>query len=671
MKKQSLSLSTLLAIGGWAFFSLNSYANLNLPEFVQPNQNLTAQGVLPIAQSIAQRAADYNDFRPRALLDWHPKKRMMLISTRTTGTTQQLHLISKPKGEMLQLTDFSDPVRVAQFEPKNGNYIVFEKDDGGSEANQVYRLDLGEGKPIITQLTDPKEKHGTGPWNNRGNLIIINSTQLDKTATSGSRAEVSTELSLLDPLQPQAARKLISLPGGGWGDYSWSPDDRSIVAVNAKSINDTEVWIIDVASGKMRQVLPNPNGKSDQPIRFSNPHFSKDGKSLLITSDQAGEFQQLGSIRLDNLKTVIWSKHIPWDLSDVEVAHRGKQLATRVNRDGLSELHLFDSQSGKELRVPAMPKGAVGHPIWRKTEDELGFSLNSAQSPGELMSMNVRTGEVTHWTVPHPSRIDTGQFPAAEIIRWNSFDQRSISGLIARPPKDKFSGPRPVLISIHGGPEAQATIGFLGRNNYLLNELGITLIQPNVRGSAGFGKTFLKLDNGILREDSVKDIGALLDWIATQPDLDPKRVMVAGGSYGGYMSLAVSTQYADRIVGAIDVVGISHFSTFLENTESYRRDLRRVEYGDERVPEMRAFMDKIAPLNNAQKITKPLFVIQGKNDPRVPVTEAEQMVEKVKKNNIPVWYLVADNEGHGFARKPNADFMFFSQIRFMEEYLLK
>jgi dipeptidyl aminopeptidase/acylaminoacyl peptidase len=207
--------------------------------------------------------------------------------------------------------------------------------------------------------------------------------------------------------------------------------------------------------------------------------------------------------------------------------------------------------------------------------------------------------------------------------------------------------------------------------NYLINELGVAVIQPNVRGSSGYGKTFLTLDNGYRREDSVKDIGALLDWIATQPDLDARRVLVIGGSYGGYMSLAVATNYASRIVGAIDVVGISNFATFLDRTESYRRDLRRVEYGDERDPMMRAFMERIAPMNNSHRIAKPLFVVQGKNDPRVPLSESEQMVAKVRKNGVPVWYLMADNEGHGFARKPNTDFYQFAVVRFVEEYLLK
>lgn len=638
---------------------------------IEPNEHLTTIGIPPIEQAIAERAAQYNDFRPRALLDWHPKQRWMLISTRTKGATAQLHLLRQAKGEMEQLTDFPDSVRQATFEPKKGDYILFEKDDGGNEANQVYRLDLGSPKPVITQLTDSAEKHNSGPWNHRGEHIILASIGLDKTAAGGKRNEINTDISLLDPKNPKAKRKLVSLPGGGWDKFEWSHDDKTIVAINTKSINEAQVWLIDVASAKAHQILPAPGAAATQPIHYAHAHFSADDKSLIMTSDAAGEFRQLVQVDLASLQSTPWTAHIPWDVSQLNFAGKGRQLATTVNREGLSGLHLFDAKSGKELKTPALPSGGVSRLNWHPNATDLGFTLNSAQSPGEVYVLNIKTGKVEPWTTPYSTGIDTSKFPAAEIIRWNSFDQRSISGLIARPPKDKFKGPRPVFILIHGGPEAQAQIGFLGRFNYLLGELGVTLIQPNVRGSNGFGKSFLKLDDGLLREDSVKDIGALLDWIATQPDLDAKRVMVAGGSYGGYMSLAISTHYADRIVGAIDTVGISHFVTFLDRTESYRRDLRRVEYGDERIPEMRAFMEKIAPLNNAQKITKPLFVIQGKNDPRVPVNEAEQIVAKVKQNKTPVWYLVADNEGHGFQKKANADFSFFAQIKFMEEYLLK
>ena len=228
-----------------------------------------------------------------------------------------------------------------------------------------------------------------------------------------------------------------------------------------------------------------------------------------------------------------------------------------------------------------------------------------------------------------------------------------------------------MVIQIHGGPESQELPSFNPRRQSWVNELGAAVIIPNVRGSSGYGKTWLSLDNAEKREDSVKDIGALLDWVAKQPDLDASRVAVVGQSYGGYMVLAVAGHYSDRIAGVIDLYGISDFVTFLNNTEGYRRDLRRAEYGDERDPKMREFLERIAPLNHAEKITKPLFVIQGANDPRVPLSEAEQMVATVKKHGTPVWYLMAKDEGHGFAKKKNADFQFYATVMFMREFLLK
>jgi dipeptidyl aminopeptidase/acylaminoacyl peptidase len=294
----------------------------------------------------------------------------------------------------------------------------------------------------------------------------------------------------------------------------------------------------------------------------------------------------------------------------------------------------------------------------------------SARSPNDVYSVDAATGRVTRWTESELGGLVAAELAEPALVRWPSFDRREITGFYYRPPA-RFAGKRPVLINIHGGPEGQSRPGFVGRTNYYLNELGVAVIYPNVRGSTGYGKSFVKLDNGMKREDSVKDIGALLDWVARQPELDASRVMVTGGSYGGYMTLAVATNYNDRICCALDVVGVSHFGTFLQNTESYRRDLRRVEYGDERDPAMRAFFDRIAPLNNAARITKPLFVVQGGNDPRVPRTEAEQMVARVKRNGSPVWYLMARDEGHGFRKKGNADFQFYATVMFMRQHLLR
>jgi len=315
-----------------------------------------------------------------------------------------------------------------------------------------------------------------------------------------------------------------------------------------------------------------------------------------------------------------------------------------------------------------LPAGVIGNLSWHRNNRDLAFSFTSARSPDDCYSLDVISGKVERWTASETA-VHTDAFADAELIRWKSFDGKTISGFLYRPPA-KFSGSRPVLIDIHGGPEGQIRPGFLGRYNYYVNELGIAVVSPNVRGSTGYGKTYMKLDNGYLREDSYKDIRALIDWIGTRQDLDVNRIAVMGGSYGGHMTLAISTFYSDRIRCSIDVVGMSNLVTFLEHTEAYRRDLRRVEYGDERDPKMRDFLERIAPMNNIEKIRKPMLVVAGKNDPRVPVSESDQIVSALKKQGTPVWYMVAKDEGHGYRKKGNADFEFYASIAFLQKYLL-
>ena len=346
------------------------------------------------------------------------------------------------------------------------------------------------------------------------------------------------------------------------------------------------------------------------------------------------------------------------------------KVAFVTNEAGSSVLRFFDLTSWKELPRPPLLQGVIGAVQWRRGSDEVGFHIASARTAGDVFSVDLKTRKMTRWTNGNNPAMNTNEFVEPRLIKWKSFDGREITGFHYHPP-ERFAGKRPVIVNIHGGPEAQARPGFIGRNNYFVSELGVAMIFPNVRGSNGFGKSFLKLDNGMLREDSVKDIGALLDWIRAQPDLDGERVMIMGGSYGGYMTFASAVHFSDRIAGAVSIVGISNFVTFLERTESYRRDLRRVEYGDERDPAMRAFLESIAPVNNAEKITKPLMVVQGLNDPRVPYTEAEQIVASLKKRGTPAWFILAKDEGHGFVKKPNADYQFYATVEFARGTLLK
>ena len=522
------------------------------------------------------------------------------------------------------------------------------------------------------------------------------SVPLDRTAAGGRRSVVNTALTRLNPLQPDARQPLAHLPGTGWFMAAVSADERQAVLMRHVSATASELWLLDLgpnaapatnANTATHQSTPNPPGNPPAPIltqllpRPGAPaavyrplDFSPDGQHLWLLSDQAGEFVELMRLHLPTGQPAgqppgqlqRLGNPPPWDVEDAQPTADGRLVALRLNVDGRDELRLVDANTLRERPLPAnLPPGSVASLQCHPQRAELALAVVDAQSPSRVWTLDLTTGTAQPWTTPrlHPA-LRLGELTQQQTVRWRSFDGRQISGWINRPPA-RFKGRRPVLVSIHGGPEAQAKAGFGGRGNYLLQTLGIAQLQPNVRGSSGYGKTFLDLDNGRLREDSVKDIGALFDWLATQPDLDPQRVVVIGGSYGGYMSLAVAATYPQRIAGAIDVVGISHFVTFLETTETYRRDLRRVEYGDERDPAMREFLHRISPLTNAHRITKPLFVAQGRNDPRVPYTEAEQIVAKVRANGTPVWYLRAENEGHGFARKENADYQFYAMVLFL------
>ena len=634
---------------------------------VAPNANLVLRGIPPIPQRIAADVARYTDFRGHAFVAWHPTRREMVVSTRAAGAdVAQLFRLASPLGALEPLTSGGEPVRAARYEP-DGAAIVFARATGGDEAAQLFRLDLATRTEV--QITPSGQRHGLGVFLHRSSRLLHTSLPLDRTASGGTRREVTTTVTLLDTRNPASSRIVAELPGGGWDIGAVSPDDRSATVTRYRSAAESEVHLLDLASGALKQLLPAP-GAGSPATHLAGP-WRRDGSGFFVASDRSGEFRELGLYTLADGKLAPLSHRIQADVEDIDVSADGRTVAATFNVEGRHELRFFDADGLQELPQPSVGGASVSQLRFHPSLPLLACGLNGHDAPGRVATIDPSRAATVAWTEPaSPPGIDARRFGPQRIVRWNSFDGLRISGLLSQPPA-RFTGRRPVLIDIHGGPEGQARFGFLGRNNYFVEEMGVAVLRPNVRGSEGFGKTFLSLDNGVKREDSVKDIGALLDWIAQQPDLDASRVMVSGGSYGGYMSLAVATTYADRIAGAIDVVGISDFATFLQNTESYRRDLRRVEYGDERDPAMRAFFARISPLANASRITKPLFVVQGRNDPRVPYTEAEQIVAKVAAQGTTVWYLRAENEGHGFARKENADFQFYATVLFMRETLLK
>ncbi len=648
-------LSGLLAVSGLFVELVAGAAAIAAEAVVAPGENLVVEGIPPIPAALAEKAGRYTEFRSAGLFDWHPTERAILIGTRFADTNQ-VHHVAMPGGERRQLTFFADRVSGASYHPNAGDYFILGKDAGGGEFFQFFRYDLASGE--ATLITDGKSRNSPGPWSNGGNLIAYGSTR---------RTGADVDFYTMNPADPKSTDKLLcENPGGGWGVADWSPDDKTLLAGEYVSINESYLWLVDVASGK--KTLITPKG-SDEKIAYRPIAFSKDGKGVYVTTDRESEFMRLAYIDLASGKHSYLVADIPWDVESAALSDDGEGIAFVTNENGISKLYLFDIEANLHAAVPGVPVGIIGGLEWHKNNRDLGFVVASARSTADVYSLDTDNGKIDRWTHSETGGLNADSFAEPELVTWKTLDDRKISGFLYRPPA-KFKGPRPVMVIIHGGPEGQSRPGFLARNNYYINELGIALLYPNVRGSSGYGKSFLKLDNGFLREGTYRDIEALFDWIETQKDLDADRIMVTGGSYGGHMTLAVAVLYSDRIRCSLDVVGISNLVTFLERTESYRRDLRRVEYGDERDPKMRAFLEKIAPLNQADKIKKPMFVVQGKNDPRVPLSESVQIVETLEKNKTPVWYLMAEDEGHGFAKKKNADFQFYATILFVEKFLL-
>ena len=623
--------------------------------FAQLPDNLVVEGVPPVPPELKSNLGRYLEFRAAGFNDWHPLKREMIITTRFADAAQ-LHLVKMPGGARRQLTFLPEPVAYGTLDPKEGAFAVLSQDTGGGEFYQLYRYDLKDGR--ITLLTDGKSRNTDPHWSNSGEWLAYSSTR---------RTGRDTDLYLMNPRQPEGDRLLLKVQGGGWRALDWSPDDEQLLLGEYISINESRVHLLNRASGKVQLLTP----AAGERVSWSGASFAKDGNSIFVVTDKDSEFERMCRLDLRTRKLTPLGRPTQGDAENYSLSKDRNRLALVSNEEGVSVLRLLDARTGKELNAPNLPSGVIGGLKWHANNRDLAFTLSSASSPSDVYVLDARNGKAERWTESETGGLNPERFVEPELIRIKSFDGLAISGFLYRPDAKKFPGPRPVLVSIHGGPEGQSRPTFQARNNYYVNELGVAVLLPNVRGSAGYGKTFLTLDNGFKREDTVRDIGAFLDWIGRDGRLDAQRMAVIGGSYGGYMSLACMTHFSDRLRCGVDIVGISNFLTFMKNTADYRRDLRRVEYGDERDPAMAEFLGNISPANHADKITKPLFVVQGLNDPRVPATQSQQMVKAIRDHGGTVWFLMTKDEGHGFQKKRNVDVMSEGKVLFLKENLLK
>ncbi|MCS6986403.1 MAG: prolyl oligopeptidase family serine peptidase [Sphingomonadaceae bacterium] len=610
---------------------------------------LTLDGIPPVPAELVERVRPWMEFRQAAFRAWDPATRGMLVTTRFADVPQ-LHHVASPGAARRQLTFTAEPIQDALASPTTGDVRLVVQDRGGAENFQILRVD----GPRLVPLTDAASRATDPVWSKDGRLLGFAST---------ARNGRDTDLWIMDPRDPASRRLVAERQGGGWAFLDFTPDGRRALVANRISVRRTDLHWLDLATGAVTALTP-PGAE----VACGRVRIAADGR-IFAACDALSEFRELGT--LDPMTGAFRRLGSParWDVEEFALSPDGRRVAVVTNEAGISRLSIRDAATGAVLLAPPVPAGVISgldYAPW----GELGFTLTSARIPGDAFSLTAE-GELRRWTFSETGGLDPEANALPELVRVSSFDGRSVTGFLFRPDPRRHPGPRPLIVSIHGGPEAQARPVFQGRANYLLNERGVALFYPNVRGSTGFGKTFVSLDDGpFRREDAVKDLAALVRRLARDPGIDAQRIGVTGGSYGGYMTYAALTLFPELWRAGIAVVAISDFTTFLANTADYRRDLRRVEYGDERDPAQRAKLAEISPLGRAGRIRVPLMVVTGANDPRVPASEAHQMVAAVRAQGREAWHLVAANEGHGFRRKENQDVQFWTGLMFWERHLL-
>jgi dipeptidyl aminopeptidase/acylaminoacyl peptidase len=623
------------------------------PAKVREQGALVIDGIPEIPARLTERLNQYQNTRGAGFVAWHPSGKGMLIVTRF-GEAPQLHFVEAPGMDRRQLTFEREPVATGAFDPSEPGGFFFKRDTGGGEFDQYYWWDVASGKAAL--LTDGQSRNGSLSLPDKGGRWAYTSTRRNKK---------DFDIYVQKRGEPV---KLVKEVEGAWSVAGWSPDEKRLLLGRYVSVAESHLYVLDVATGETKEIDATP-GKI---VAHGLSAFAARGNAVYYTSDEDSDFRRLWHQDLGTGKKTLLTGAIPWNVEDLDVSRDGRLLAWVVNEGGRSALYLATTAAPTRAQKVTTPPGVIGDLRFDRQSRRLGLSLSSARDGVDAYSVDVATRKLTRWTFSELGGLDARTFVEPELVEYPSFDGKKIPAWYYQPylAPNVRRRPAPVIIVAHGGPEAQSDAGFSSTLQLWQKELGAAVLLPNVRGSDGYGKAFLALDNAEKREDSVKDIGALLDWIATRPELDKTRVCIQGGSYGGYMVLASLVKYSDRLRCGVDVVGISNFVTFLESTEAYRRDLRRAEYGDERDPKLRALLISISPLTNADKIKVPLFVVQGKNDPRVPIGEAEQIVKTVRKSGKTVWYLMAKDEGHGFQKKTNRDFYAASMALFFETFLL-
>ena len=614
--------------------------------------SLIFDGVPELDTAGSEALDGFLNARQATPLGWSPKGQL-LIETRF-GDTEQLHLVEQPAGERRQLTFRGEAVLDAAFSPEPiRTGFVFQSDPAGDGHAQLYYQRLGE--PRAKQITDPKSANGGALWSSSGRELAFFTT---------ARDGASHDIDVVEPADGALPHLVLAGDTARWTPLDWSPDDRKLLVLKTVSAGEGYLYVVDLGSGQRREVDPGA-----AKVSIAGARFSRDGQGVYLISDRDGEFAALRYVNLFTTEKAVLSAHIPWDVEELAISRDGHYLAYVSNEAGAGRLNLIDLRSHQDLTPPKLTAGGtVDHLRFDPEGKRLAFGFGSAVMPRDAYVLDIAANRVEAWTHSEPGAVDPAKFVAPRLTQFPTFDRRDgrnrqIPVFVYEP---VGNAPHAVLIVLHGGPESQFRPAFDPWLQFVVNELGFAVVAPNLRGSSGYGKAYLALDNGPLRDDVIKDLGALVVWIGLQSGFDARHVVVSGDSYGGYLTLMALVNYGDRLSGGIDVGGMSDLVAFLAEAEPPFLPARRAEYGDERDADQRAFLRRMSPLSGADRIAKPLLVVHGRRDTAVSISQSEQIVNRLRGRGAAVGFLQSKDEGSPFDRREERDAYYRALAQFLK-----
>jgi dipeptidyl aminopeptidase/acylaminoacyl peptidase len=591
---------------------------------------------VPAADAVARIGA-YLGGREVTVLGWSPQG-ALLIATRF-GETTQLHLVERAGGERRQLTFAGEPAVAGAFspDPSRGAFLYLQ-DLRGNGKYQLFYQRIGDAAG--RRLTDGESVNLAPVWSNAGRDIAFATTARDGR---------SLDIDIVTPDSGALPRLVVAGTGGAWYPLDWSPDDSQLLALQYLSRRESHLFLVDLDTGKKRELDVGP------PAAITAARFARDAQGAYVISDRDSEFEQLRYVSFFKPQTSLLSAHIPWDIDAFALSRDGHYLAFVSDEAGFDKLQLLDLVGHQDLTPPRLPvAGRIDSLQFDAAGKRLAFSAGATTAPHDAYVLDVETDKVEAWTHSEPGALDVQRFVVPREIRFPSFDREDTRGrdVPAYVYEPASAGPHPVLVLLDGrGDERKFRPDFDPWLEYLVTELGYAVIAPNLRGVSGYGKSYAALGTGRAREDAVKDIGALLVWLRAQPNFDAAHVVVLGESYGGYLALDALANFGDRLRGAVDVGGITDFVALIGDAPAYRQDELRREFGDERDPDTRAYLRRISPLSNAERIAKPVLIVQGKNDADVPEAQSEDLVNRLRSRGADVRFLRLDDAGRGFGQR--------------------